>query len=78
MERWKGGYFALHTWIERNFGKEKKCEICLSKSAKRYEWANVTGIYNRERKNWKRLCCKCHRKFDDNTNKGWKTKKGIK
>lgn len=65
--QWKGskvGYFALHTWVQRNYGKENYCEICTSTNKSRYEWANVTGRYNRLRKNWKRLCVACHRKFD--------------
>jgi len=75
---WKGdkvGYNALHQWLNRNYGKESICEYCGTKKSKRYEWANITGKYLRDRKNWKRLCSKCHHKLDDITNRGWKTRK---
>lgn len=68
-------YSALHSWVIRNYGDSKYCEDCGTTTASRYEWANITGIYNRERKNWKRLCRKCHTRFDDIINKGWKTRK---
>lgn len=65
---WKGdrvGYKALHMWIERHFGKAKYhvCKKC-GKSGPRMEWANVTGVYNREMLNWQTLCRKCHMKYD--------------
>lgn len=64
---WKGdavGYQALHTWIRTHWGTPKLCEHCEDTEAKAYDWANVTGIYNRQRKNWKRLCRSCHIKLD--------------
>lgn len=66
---WKGkkvGYFALHNWLVRNFGKPEICENCGKADTRKQcmHWANVTGIYERERKNWKRLCVTCHNRFD--------------
>jgi len=64
---WKGedvGYTALHHWISRKYGTLKRCEDCGSLDSKKYEWANTTGIYNRDIKNWKRLCVKCHQDRD--------------
>lgn len=76
---WKGekvGYDALHTWLKREFGKPYKCEQrgciyprhnargVLMLSPSRYEWANITGEYLRDRDNWKMMCPSCHRKYD--------------
>lgn len=63
---WRGenvSYKVLHKWVSRNYGIEMKCEDCGIDTLKRYHWANL-GTYNRERKNWKRLCPKCHYKLD--------------
>lgn len=71
---WKGvkvGRRALHSWVERTYGKTSCCEQCkLTKQpvgAKRdyFEWANVSGQYLRERSDWLRLCAACHRKMDN-------------
>lgn len=62
---WKGdkvGYWALHSWVYRNWGKPKKCEKCNRKE--KLEWANITGIYSREKEDWMQLCKYCHRKID--------------
>ena len=74
---WKGdgvGYHALHAWLYRHFGKANKCENKDCKyprtgrrwmeKPKRYEWANLSGKYKRDRTDWIHLCPSCHRKFD--------------
>ncbi len=64
---WKGdkvGYHALHAWIARHFGKPKICEDCKTTKAKKYVWANISGEYKRDLKDFKRLCTSCHIKFD--------------
>jgi NUMOD3 motif-containing protein len=63
---WKGdnvGNRALHDWINRNFPKHDLCQMCNIKPP--YDCANITGIYNREFKNWARFCRKCHMLFDN-------------
>jgi len=63
--KWKGdnvGYFSLHTWIYRKYGKADICEDC--KSNKFVQWANIDFEYNRTREGWKKLCKKCHVKYD--------------
>ena len=65
---WKGdkvSYSGLHRWIRKNFIKIDKCENkkCPHKNPKRIDWANK-GIYNRDRKNWMRLCRSCHIWYD--------------
>lgn len=66
--RWKGDNVSLrglHTWIRKNFGKANHCEYiyCQGKS-KSFDWANITGIYNRDICNYKQLCRGCHIKLD--------------
>lgn len=64
---WKGDlveYRGLHNWINRNYGSPSICERCGSGNKKKYDWANITGEYKRERINWIRLCRGCHLKND--------------
>jgi len=64
---WKGdnvGYKGLHCWISSNWGRLKECEQCGIKKAKKFEWANITSVYDRNKDNWKRMCCSCHAIFD--------------
>jgi len=67
---WKGekvGYHALHSWLYNHLGKPSKCEHCKSTTAKKFEWANISGKYERDLKDWTRLCTKCHIAFDKKT-----------
>lgn len=60
---WKGdsvGYHALHAWVSRHYGNPRKCECCGTTKAGKYEWASISGDYRRERKDYLRLCSKCH------------------
>ena len=66
---WKGdlvGYQSLHTWIRSHWGLAKKCSNinCEVKNPKVFDWANITGVYNRKKENWKELCRGCHIKLD--------------
>jgi len=78
---WKGdkvGYVALHRWLRRHYGKPDRCEKIGCKyprmgdkkrlmiKPKRYEWANVSGRYLRERANWMQMCTSCHKIYDLN------------
>lgn len=82
--RWKGdavGYIALHSWLKRQFGRPDKCEnrncVYPRKAANGrvllrptgFEWANLDGVYARDRKHWVMLCCHCHRIFDKSKDK---------
>ena len=65
---WKGenaGYAAKHKWINRVGGNPKYCEHCKRTNKKRYDWANISGKYKREVSDWKRLCTRCHKKYDN-------------
>lgn len=79
---WKGehvGYHALHSWLNRKFGRPQGCERCGTTTAKKFEWANKSRMYHRVRSDWERLCVSCHRKDGfamgeyESWNKGKKT-----
>jgi len=58
------GYGALHAWVTRHKGKPSLCEHCGTTHAKRFEWANIDGKYNRNLDDFIRLCKKCHNTYD--------------
>jgi hypothetical protein len=60
----KVGYHGKHKWIKKLFGKATHCENNPNHKTKRYEWANITGKYTRNKKDYKQLCVSCYRKFD--------------
>ena len=67
--KWKGdevGYQALHAWVRRQLGTPDTCEHC-GKIGLEYpfiHWANKSGEYKRNIRDWLRLCVKCHSKHD--------------
>ena len=75
---WKGdeaGYHAIHKWIIRKLGQPSLCEECGTTTAKRFEWANISGEYKRDFDDYKRLCKSCHALFDDIGKKIWITRR---
>lgn len=68
-------YKALHNWIIKNWGKGP-CEIEDCRSTINIEWANLTGVYDKNRDNWMRMCRSHHRKYDFDNNPGWRKKIG--
>ena len=67
--QWKGdnvGYQGIHRWLRITYGKAYKCENnnCNYKNPKMFEWANISGIYKRDRSHYKMLCSSCHKKLD--------------
>lgn len=81
-QSWKGntvGYGGVHQWMRKEYGIPTKCDECGTTEAKRYEWANISGKYNRDREDFRGLCVSCHRKEGFNKgeyiawNKGKKT-----
>ena len=75
--KWKGkdiGYFGLHTWFQRKYGKANCCENrennilnfkCSERSTK-YDWALIRGKrYERKRESFIMLCHSCHLKYDE-------------
>ena len=67
---WKGDKVtikaALHEWVRAYYPK-KQCEYCGAKD--NLDLANITGTYNRDFLNWRRLCRKCHMLSDGRINK---------
>lgn len=65
---WKGddvGYHALHHWVSRHMGRPKLCSVCgQDDPSKRYEWANISREYKRDKGDWIRMCKKCHNDYD--------------
>lgn len=81
-QHWKGdrvGYFGVHDWLTRQYGQPKFCEDCgTNDTDSRYEWANISGKYLRERQDFKRLCKKCHNNYDGvNAWQNFKRSKGL-
>jgi len=74
--KWKGdnvGYWGIHTWLQRTYGKASHCKNrqhnilkfkCSNKS-RTYEWALIKGKeYKRNVKNFIMLCHSCHFRYD--------------
>lgn len=60
---WKGdtaGYWAIHDWLKRYYGKATKCSYGHKKNVKRFVWANKTGNYKRDISDWHQLCNRCN------------------
>lgn len=75
---WRGdsaGYGSKHAWVARKLGTPSKCEHCGTDSAKKFEWANKSGLYTRDLNDWLRLCTKCHHKYDNIGIKAWVTRR---
>jgi len=65
--RWKGddvGYNSLHEWVIKRLGRPSLCNFCGTLESGRFEWANLSGKYQRDLKDWARLCNSCHQKYD--------------
>lgn len=60
------GYSSVHSWLELKFGKADRCESRkCSEVSKIYNWTLLRGRkHERKRKNYRRLCISCHRKYD--------------
>lgn len=56
------GYSGLHRWIRKELGNPNKCTKCETKIAKRYVWANKSGLYKRDASDWVELCNSCNLK----------------
>lgn len=60
----KAGYDALHRWVQTVLGKPNCCSNCGTTSKRMYHWANLSGLYSRNIKDWVRLCVPCHKLYD--------------
>jgi hypothetical protein len=57
-------YGGCHSKVRKIRGTPSQCEECGTESAKKFEWANLTGHYENEW-DYKRLCTSCHNKLDN-------------
>lgn len=62
----KIGYKGVHVWLQRNFKKPLKCAKCECET--KLDWANISGKYKRDIKDWEVLCRKCHMISDNRMN----------
>ena len=79
---WKGDKpihkTSLHQWVRCNWPKPELCQTCGINPA--LDLANITGIYERDFKNWKYLCRRCHMLSDGRILKNlrwWDNKRTI-
>lgn len=59
-------YSAIHKWIVKWYGKANGCTKCGDTSIRTYEWANISGQYLRDIRDFMSLCVPCHRRLDGN------------
>lgn len=59
-------YRSLHRWVEKQLGKPYICSICKNDnlSFRSYQWANISGEYFKDVRDWIRLCKTCHTHYD--------------
>lgn len=68
-------YSAIHAWLNKHIGKPNFCEHCGNQNAKKYDWANISKLYKRDRIDWLRLCRSCHIKYDESRKKMWERRR---
>jgi hypothetical protein len=57
-------YTNAHKFIYQKRGKATICEICGVKDRPVYHWANISGFYLHDIKDWKQMCPSCHKLHD--------------
>lgn len=63
-------YSAIHKWLTKNYGNPSSCEDCGrekytdKKGRCGLQWANLSGEYKRDIKDYKGLCISCHKVHD--------------
>lgn len=64
---WKGDLatqHSIHHWVARWKGRPRRCEMCGTTKAKKFEWSNIDHKYRRVLEDYTRMCTKCHRNYD--------------
>ena len=68
-KNWNGiNYGARHKRIDKKLGVPRYCEFCKTTNSRFFDWANVSGEYREDTTDWKRLCRKCHLRWDRKRN----------
>jgi hypothetical protein len=57
-------YQRVHYWLYEKYGKANHCENDETHKSFRFEWANISDKYLKNKNDWKQLCVSCHRKMD--------------
>ena len=57
------GYNSAHLWLYRTHGKASYCSNDVSHTGT-FQWANITGVYEKDLSNFTQLCRSCHAKLD--------------
>lgn len=57
-------YASVHRWVRHHLGTPQHCEKCGTTEKRMYAWANISGEYKRDLKDWMRLCYPCHARLD--------------
>lgn len=77
-----GGYYAVHKWLNRNYGKADRCEnpnCQANKKYKSYQYALLKGKkYEHKRENFIMFCPKCHFAYDDTKERREKQSETLK
>ena len=60
----KASYHTIHEYIRINFIKPDECQICGSKKNGNLQWANLSGEYTRDIKDYIAVCQFCHKEID--------------
>lgn len=66
-------YGAYHYRVRKIRGTPSLCEVCGTTTAKKFEWANLTGRYE-DVNDYKRMCTSCHNKYDNKARNFTKSK----
>jgi hypothetical protein len=64
--QWKGesaSKVAFHRRLYARFGKPSQCSVCGTKTAKAFDYANLTGKYHRL-DDYAPMCRSCHWVYD--------------
>ena len=63
MSYLKSDYYSIHWYLRKYNQKPESCQNCNLFTTK-LDIANITGIYDRDFKNYRYLCKKCHNGLD--------------
>lgn len=71
-------YRLLHMRIIKMFGKANKCENKnCKKISNNFQWSSIDHEYTLNRKDWRMLCVRCHKEYDNNKRRTNESKKRI-
>ena len=68
------GYSGVHKWVYKQMGQPSICDECHRTDQPKYEWANISREYKRDLTDWRRLCKKCHQRYDDVGRRVWEAR----